>query len=375
MTNNSKVNDKLWPVLPYPCSYEAALDTLTKQELTILRTNLRVKNVSQLNKTALAAKLAEVIPHHMGNTMNYWDEQRFSHFRTVLSKQGYSTNNYMDMKQAAYFGNRGALFQATVEGRKGLVMPQQLLQFIQASGLPADEQRIRMNTELISLVRGMLYFYGVLSLDALMELLPKYMDASLSADEVRDVLLDACEYYSDFEYKDGIGFYSILVKNPAAIREVQEKQYADLAYYPYTKAELLQASKEDYFERHAQFNDFIRFILEHYEMNRSDAEAVIIRCILEAKNGGNIQSVLNVLQESVEIPEGQYANQLFNKLAAVLNHSTQWALKGHSPKGLPQNQSDAQSGATVADEAKKKVGRNDPCPCGSGKKFKKCCMA
>ncbi|MBF0383979.1 MAG: SEC-C domain-containing protein [Magnetococcales bacterium] len=22
----------------------------------------------------------------------------------------------------------------------------------------------------------------------------------------------------------------------------------------------------------------------------------------------------------------------------------------------------------------KKVGRNDPCPCGSGKKFKKCCL-
>jgi uncharacterized protein YecA (UPF0149 family) len=35
----------------------------------------------------------------------------------------------------------------------------------------------------------------------------------------------------------------------------------------------------------------------------------------------------------------------------------------------------------VEDEAKgqlrkeeDKVGRNDPCPCGSGKKFKKCCM-
>jgi hypothetical protein len=25
-------------------------------------------------------------------------------------------------------------------------------------------------------------------------------------------------------------------------------------------------------------------------------------------------------------------------------------------------------------EARKKVGRNDPCPCGSGKKFKNCCM-
>ena len=26
-------------------------------------------------------------------------------------------------------------------------------------------------------------------------------------------------------------------------------------------------------------------------------------------------------------------------------------------------------------QAGHKVGRNDPCPCGSGKKFKKCCMA
>lgn len=25
-------------------------------------------------------------------------------------------------------------------------------------------------------------------------------------------------------------------------------------------------------------------------------------------------------------------------------------------------------------EGKQKVGRNDPCPCGSGKKFKQCCM-
>ena len=28
---------------------------------------------------------------------------------------------------------------------------------------------------------------------------------------------------------------------------------------------------------------------------------------------------------------------------------------------------------TVRKTAKQKVGRNDPCPCGSGKKYKKCC--
>ncbi len=28
----------------------------------------------------------------------------------------------------------------------------------------------------------------------------------------------------------------------------------------------------------------------------------------------------------------------------------------------------------VAEFSQRRVGRNDPCPCGSGKKFKKCCL-
>jgi uncharacterized protein len=31
--------------------------------------------------------------------------------------------------------------------------------------------------------------------------------------------------------------------------------------------------------------------------------------------------------------------------------------------------------ATTFERGQPKVGRNDPCPCGSGKKFKKCCGA
>ena len=37
------------------------------------------------------------------------------------------------------------------------------------------------------------------------------------------------------------------------------------------------------------------------------------------------------------------------------------------------NKSDWAGPADSADKKDKKVGRNDPCPCGSGKKYKKCC--
>jgi len=48
---------------------------------------------------------------------------------------------------------------------------------------------------------------------------------------------------------------------------------------------------------------------------------------------------------------------------------------------IPQDQLDAEeeilANTKPVDpiEAKKEPGRNDPCPCGSGKKYKKCCGA
>ena len=44
------------------------------------------------------------------------------------------------------------------------------------------------------------------------------------------------------------------------------------------------------------------------------------------------------------------------------------------PKAKPQALPSSRSALPRKPEVKQKVGRNDPCPCGSGKKFKTCCM-
>jgi len=47
------------------------------------------------------------------------------------------------------------------------------------------------------------------------------------------------------------------------------------------------------------------------------------------------------------------------------------------PKKRPLNLSHGEEGGgpVTIRRKEKKVGRNDPCPCGSGKKYKKCCGA
>jgi uncharacterized protein len=54
--------------------------------------------------------------------------------------------------------------------------------------------------------------------------------------------------------------------------------------------------------------------------------------------------------------------------ATVIAIAAYWRGKGPRPDSAPFS-----AGPGRQDHASSKVGRNDPCPCGSGKKFKKCC--
>lgn len=55
-----------------------------------------------------------------------------------------------------------------------------------------------------------------------------------------------------------------------------------------------------------------------------------------------------------------------------LNNMPHWQLKGHTPVEA-QAILNARRSITLPIISAKKPGRNDPCPCGSGKKYKNCC--
>lgn len=61
------------------------------------------------------------------------------------------------------------------------------------------------------------------------------------------------------------------------------------------------------------------------------------------------------LQKAQEYFAGETNGEVWDKMRARL-------------AGLEQE-------AEVLKVERRKIGRNDPCPCGSGKKFKKCCIS
>ena len=55
-----------------------------------------------------------------------------------------------------------------------------------------------------------------------------------------------------------------------------------------------------------------------------------------------------------------------NILTELMNNTHTWSNNGYTPEQMVQ----MMRHHTVRSV---KIGRNDPCPCGSGKKYKKCC--
>ncbi|MBT2583963.1 SEC-C metal-binding domain-containing protein [Planococcus sp. ISL-109] len=78
-----------------------------------------------------------------------------------------------------------------------------------------------------------------------------------------------------------------------------------------------------------------------------------------------------------EIFEGESEKDMKKYLDLLMNfanHLRLWTNRGHQPvELLPQENLRPLPSKVIEFPSGPRVGRNDPCPCGSGKKYKKCC--
>ena len=82
---------------------------------------------------------------------------------------------------------------------------------------------------------------------------------------------------------------------------------------------------------------------------------------------------MDYLTELGFMKDDRKAEAIVPLLIAYNNSTHLWPLKGHTPEQL---MAAAGQGKVIPFEEvrRRKVGRNEPCPCGSGKKYKNCCL-
>ena len=89
--------------------------------------------------------------------------------------------------------------------------------------------------------------------------------------------------------------------------------------------------------------------------------------VLEAKP----HQLLNILRD-YEVPlPGDHMQIVLDILSGIANGTRLWSNNGFTPNELFERYERQQLRKLPSKVAK--IGRNDPCPCGSGKKYKRCC--
>ena len=143
-------------------------------------------------------------------------------------------------------------------------------------------------------------------------------------------------------------------------------------YIP-TREEFLRYSTWNYFEHTTESQRLEQYLIHTLGVAPLVSPQIISElhsaCVVE----GSVQELFAILTDhGVRFDERQLG-ELSQLISAFSNATRLWSNNGHTPSEIFQLYQRDQLRPRLDQKQKTKIGRNDPCPCGSGKKYKKCC--
>jgi len=150
------------------------------------------------------------------------------------------------------------------------------------------------------------------------------------------------------------------------ITEINSRNNLD--YYEFDKNEILDAIREPYYAKNKQFAE-LELFLNKFDIEES--EILFGDLWVSIQNEISPGKILSLVSEYVQLKGFADVQKAMEYIVSYSNSVPKWILKGHSSNELHNVARE-----DVVDNVLHrnfKVGRNDPCPCGSGKKYKHCC--
>src|SRR5690606_16576705 len=149
-------------------------------------------------------------------------------------------------------------------------------------------------------------------------------------------------------------------------------------WYVPDKEELLKYADDLYIEPTAAYQPVYRKLEPHFHPLKPVGlkEALKKVSLMMQIETGATQAMQELINFS-GFGSDQDLNELVGLYSNFANNSRHWANRGNRPVELTHRDNLMPLPAMPYEitEDSVKVGRNDPCPCGSGKKYKKCCGA
>lgn len=218
--------------------------------------------------------------------------------------------------------------------------------------------------------------YGIVSKEKVVEIFNLHNDDKISLEDLKTISSKILEAGFVSIHK---GYYvndSILEFDEFDL--MMEKK-GDKPYYIPKQAELLRYADNFHFEKNDAYNKFLDYMKNHFFEDEDKAEWFCEDIYGICQHDFDIQMIFQMFNDrKISFKSEKQINGVLQLVMELSNNVRLWENNGFTPqeifekfekpnlKPLPDKPFEFRSSA--------KVGRNDPCPCGSGKKYKKCCL-
>jgi len=180
--------------------------------------------------------------------------------------------------------------------------------------------------------------------------------------EVEKLIREAGYYYNEYR-EEGIFIINNEIDDFEELLKDIDKEI-DLSYAMIQKEELLNMIEENWVYNSKAGKDFYKEFTNMFSVDKDMLIAMMEDLIFDVQENEPKDSVDQMLELiNIENEDAKFvACNMMNKFVKKIRL---WKYKGSSTNDIKSN--------LVSLKENKYIGRNDPCSCGSGKKYKKCC--
>lgn len=348
----------------------------TRDELV----QIAVANGYPLKKSLRKQEMIDVLVNEITKAFNAMlDGMIMTQFESILLAIKYHQCQIMPPDNLFYLTNRGFVYWMTTKSKSEdaptLLFPSELITLALGAFTEEGMAKVTERETIHLMLQAMSNLYGTFPVMLVQKLYQKYNnDKKINAKVLEKVLEPTLDRFQEFHQINDIIVPDFLMEEEAYQTILSQSE--DMEYYIPTFEELLYYANHEIDEEcepYKKVYSFFQSKIKDIDTLDKLMKGLGCLCVQDAMPNYMMSEVNNagVIFEDIE-----EANHLLHLLTDLSNHTIKWMYKGNTPIAVGKlhayPNSIIQKNAPMI-KSEPKVYPNDPCPCGSGKKYKKCC--
>ena len=351
-------------LVKFSLNLEELLNSYSKENIKELAKANDLDISIKLTKKNMIQKYISQYKDALINNINSMYEENYNLIREFIKNNGVISVDKSIGEKLNYlqFMIDGIIFFVYKDEEEFFVMPNEIQEIIKENDTIDLRRKIKENTTFYKIFKGILNAYGVLSENNLKRILKKYYN-DVDEEELINRIMneDNCVCECDIFYdNDKRIFLNYEIEDYEEIKDIIKK---DLEYANLSKEQLISMADEDYFLNNEVGKTFKEEFSELIDADEEEIEEYMEALFTRIQCMDKKEVLELCFEEVYSRPNSEERVLLKKTLFDFIENIPLWKYKGNTIKQIERK--------NVKNDIK--VGRNDLCPCGSGKKYKKCC--